>query len=330
MISNTVSLSQHSRPTPRRGDDTCRSRRRHRRDIQLSSLTDLLDLTETGPDRYAADTPAEGPPRLFGGQVAAQALRAATLSVDDDRTVHSLHSYFVRPGRPATDLSLIVERIRDGRSFTTRRVTAVQEDKAIFVLDASFHVSEEGFDWNEPGPADVPDPEQIPPRDPFSNMPAWAKKAAEEAAKASGGQNATPSEMPKFRGPRAASLFELRPLRLGEDFSLHPAWVRVKESFSDDPALHACALTYISDMAVIRSAVAPGAPISWGGASLDHAVWFHRPFRVDEWLLFSVDPVSNFGARGLARGTFHNRDGELVASFVQECLLRSTGMPPPP
>jgi acyl-CoA thioesterase-2 len=319
-VIHTVRLSKHFC-----GD---LSRRRHRRDIQLSSLTDLLDLTEIGVDRYAADTPAEGPPRLFGGQVAAQALRAATLSVPDDRTVHSLHSYFVRPGRPATDLTLEVERIRDGKSFTTRRVTAVQEGAAIFVLDASFHVAEEGYDWNEPGPADVPDPDSIAPRDPFSNMPAWAKKAAEEAAKSGGGD--APAEMPKFRGPRAASLFELRPLRLGEDFSLHPAWVRLKEPFGDDPALHACALTYISDMAVIRSAVAPGAPISWGGASLDHAVWFHRPLRVDDWLLFSVDPVTNHGARGLARGTFHTRDGVLVASFVQECLLRSTGMPPPP
>lgn len=266
----------------------------------------------------------------------------------DDRTVHSLHSYFVRPGRPATDLHLLVERIRDGRSFATRRVTAVQEGAAIFVLDASFHVAEEGYDWNEPGPSDVPAPDSLTSRDPFSNLPDWARKAAAEAARNGGdpqpttevapdsdeagddGDAPAPGSTPRFRGPRAASLFELRPLRLGEDFSLHPTWVRLKEPFGDDPAMHACALTYISDMAVIRSAVAPGAPISWGGASLDHAVWFHRPFRVDEWLLFSVDPVSNFGARGLARGSFHTVDGTLVASFVQECLLRSTGTPPPP
>jgi acyl-CoA thioesterase-2 len=268
--------------------------------------------------------------------------------VPDDRTVHSLHSYFVRPGRPATDLHLLVERIRDGRSFTTRRVTAVQEGAAIFVLDASFHVAEEGYDWNEPGPADVPAPDSLSPRDPFSNLPEWARKAAEEAAKnggnppltatdatssdeaGDGGDAPASGSTPRFRGPRAASLFELRPLRLSEDFSLHPTWVRLKEPFGDDPAMHACALTYISDMAVIRSAVAPGAPISWGGASLDHAVWFHRPFRVDEWLLFSVDPVTNYGARGLARGSFRTVDGTLVASFVQECLLRSTGSPPPP
>lgn len=300
---------------------------RLRKDPPLSSLTDLLDLTEIGPDRYSAATPAEGPPRLFGGQVAAQSLRAATLSVGGDRFVHSMHSYFVRPGRPATDLHLAVERIRDGRSFTTRRVTALQGDEAIFVLDASFHVREDGYDWHEPGPAEVPDPDDVPARDLFGGPPPWARRR--------GAPEATPDEpteppAPRMRGPRAASLFEMRPLRPTEDFSLHPSWIRVKEPFGEDPAMHACALTYVSDMAVIRSAVAPGAPVSWGGASLDHAVWFHRPFRVDDWLLFSVDPVTNFGARGLARGTFHTRSGVLVASFVQECLLRSTGTPPPP
>lgn len=303
---------------------------------------ELLDLDETGPDRYGAITPAEGPPRLFGGQVAAQSLRAATLSVDADRAVHSLHSYFVRPGRPGLPLQLVVERIRDGRSFATRRVTAVQEDEAIFVLDASFHVAEDGFDWHVPMAADTPPPDEVPPRDVFGRRPPWAKGAdaatpdGEAEGEGDGGdddEEITPPGAPpgvRFRRPRAAQLFEMRPLRLGEDFSLHPSWVRLAEPIGDDPSLHACALTYVSDMAVVRAAVAPGAPLSWGGASLDHAVWFHRPFRVDEWLLFSAEPLTNFGARGLARGSFHTQDGALVASFVQECLLRSTGMPPPP
>lgn len=307
---------------------------------------ELLALDETGPDRYGAITPAEGPPRLFGGQVAAQSLRAATLSVAEDRAVHSLHSYFVRPGRPGLPLQLVVERIRDGRSFATRRVTAVQEDEAIFVLDASFHVTEEGFDWHVPMDAETPAPDEVPPRDVFGRRPPWAKGAdtaknddatpddgtAEDDA-AEDQEEVTPPGAPpgvRFRRPRAASLFEMRPLRLGEDFSLHPSWVRLAEPIGDDPSLHACALTYVSDMAVVRAAVAPGAPLSWGGASLDHAVWFHRPFRIDEWLLFSAEPLTNFGARGLARGSFHRQDGTLVASFVQECLLRSTGMPPPP
>jgi acyl-CoA thioesterase-2 len=245
-----------------------------------------------------------------------------------------MHSYFVRPGRPGTQLELVVERIRDGRSFATRRVTAVQGDEAIFVLDASFHVTEDGHDWQVPMAADTPSPDELPPRDIFGRRPPWAPPA-EDGADAEGstdgeGDGGDAPVPPRFRGPRAASLFELRPLRLGEDFSLHPAWVRLAEPIGDDPSLHACALTYISDMAVVRAAVAPGAPLSWGGASLDHAVWFHRPLRVDEWLLFSAEPLTNHGARGLARGSFHTQDGALVASFVQECLLRSTGMPPPP
>ncbi|WP_407650264.1 acyl-CoA thioesterase [Actinomarinicola tropica] len=280
-------------------------------------MLELLDLDATAPDRFEAITPAEGPPRLFGGQVAAQSLRATTLTVPDDRTVHSLHSYFIRPGRPGVPLELRVERIRDGRSFATRRVTAVQGDEAIFVLDASFHVHEDGHDWSEPLAPGVPGPDELPPRELFGRRPPWAPKDADGKA-------------PRFRGPRAASLFELRPVNMGEDFSLHPAWVRLAEPIPDDPALHACALTYVSDMAVVRAAVAPDASPTWGGASLDHAVWFHRPLRVDEWLLFSASPLTNHGARGLARGSFHAADGTLVASFVQECLLRSTGMPPPP
>lgn len=240
----------------------------------------------------------------------------------------------MRPGRPGVPLQLVVERIRDGRSFATRRVTAVQEDEAIFVLDASFHVVEEGFDWQEPAPLGVPGPDEVPPRDLFGSRPPWARSAAAtaeaDASSGDGSNDADEPEPPRFRGPRAAMLFELRPVKLGEDFAIHPAWVRLREPIGDDPSMHASALTYISDMAVIRSAMAPGAPTSWGGASLDHAVWFHRPLRVDDWLLFSVDPVTNFGARGLARGSFHTVDGTLVASFVQECLLRSTGMPPPP
>lgn len=288
---------------------------------------ELLALEEVGADRYGAITPAEGPPRLFGGQVAAQSLRAATLSVGADRSVHSLHAYFVRPGRPGVPLHLVVERIRDGKSFATRRVTAVQGEEAIFVLDASFHVTETGFDWHVPL-GEVAAPDEVPPRDLFGGRPPWLRKTDGEPAPDAAADE--PSTPPRGRRPRAAQLFDMRPLHRGEDFAIHPAWVRLAEPIDDDPSLHACALTYVSDMAVVRAAVAPGAPLSWGGASLDHAVWFHRPFRVDEWLLFSAEPLSNYGARGLARGSFHHEDGTLVASFVQECLLRSTGMPPPP
>lgn len=291
-----------------------------------------------------APTPAEGPPRLFGGQVASQSLRATTLTIPADRRVHSLHSYFIRPGRPNIALHLEVERIRDGRSFATRRVTARQGDEAIFVLDASFHVVEEGYDWQVEAPELRPGPDEVTMGDgpmgmPLGrgrNAPPWMREALE--AEEGAGESDPDARAARIerarrmrRGGPMGGLFDMRPLQVTEDFRPHPAWVRSREPLGDDPNLHACALTFVSDMAVVRSARAPGSDHSgWGGASLDHAVWFHRPFRVDDWLLFSVDPITNHGARGLARGSFHTQDGVLVASFVQECLLRSTGAPPPP
>jgi acyl-CoA thioesterase-2 len=264
-------------------------------------MRDLLELHETAKDRFTAPTPAEGPPRLFGGQVAAQALRAACATVEAGRPVHSLHSYFIRPGRPDAVMELAVERTRDGRSFTTRHVTAIQEDKAIFTLIASFHTPEEGTDWQLPAPEAV-GPAAVAPGSlgqPFATF--WRN---------------SPFLIQSLSGSTQ------RPV-------LHPAWIRLTEAIGDDPVLHACALTYVSDMAVVFSARAPADRTGFGGggASLDHSVWFHRPFDIRQWLLFSVDAVSNFGARGLARGTFHTEAGTLVASIAQEGLLRPTGGP---
>lgn len=264
-------------------------------------LLGILDLQPAGWDRFLAPTPAEGPPRLFGGQVASQAIRAATLTVADGRRTHSLHSYFIRPGRPGVPLELGVERTRDGRSFSTRRVTASQTGEAIFVLDASFHVDEAGDDWQAEGlPDDILRPDQL-------------------------------SDVTLDGSPfRRMNPFEILPIRRVQGFALHPCWIRLREPIPDDDALHVSALTYVSDLAVIGSARAPGSTAGWGGASLDHAVWFHRPVRVDEWLLFSVSPITNFGARGLARGSFQRLDGTLVASLSQECLLRPASPIPPP
>src|SRR5665213_3137802 len=267
------------------------------------SLLGLLTLSPLGEDRWSAPTPAEGPPRLFGGQVAAQSLRAACLSVEDGPRPHSLHGYFVRPGRPDTDLELVVERMRDGRSFTTRHVTAVQEGQAIFELTASFHTDEEGADWQEPTA------ERPPMPDPGE-----------------GERDDSP-----FGGFHATNPFVIRPVRtVGAGFAVHPCWVRLREPLGADPRLHACALAYVSDLAVVQAARAPGSTGMPFGASLDHAVWFHRPVDVSQWLLFTAGPVSNFGARGLARGTFHTSDGVLVASLAQEALLRTTGRFPMP
>jgi len=256
------------------------------------SILEILDLRSDGADRYFAPTPAEGPPRLFGGQVASQALRAATLTVPPYRRPHSLHSYFIRPGRPGITLQLTVERTRDGRSFSTRRVDAAQDGESIFILDASFHVKETGDDWQSDGVLDAPPADELP---------------------------ALPAQTFPFRPMMP---FEIRPIRRTEGFRLHPCWVRLREPIEADEVLHACALTYVSDVAVVGSTRAPGSTLELGDASLDHAVWFHRPVHVDEWLLFSVDPVVNFGARGFARGKFQTADGTLVASVSQECLLR--------
>lgn len=268
------------------------------------SLLSLLNLSPLAEDRWSAPTPAEGPPRLFGGQVAAQSLRAACLTVPPGPRPHSLHGYFIRPGRPDTALELVVERTRDGRSFTTRHVTAVQEDQAIFELTASFHTDEEGMDWHEPWPDAIPGPDEVV--DP--------------------NQDDSP-----FGGFRASNPFMIRPLsRMGSGFAMHPCWVRIREPIGTDPSLQACALAYVSDLAVVQAARAPGSTGMPFGASLDHAVWFHRPVDVNQWLLFSAGPVSNYGARGLARGTFHTAEGLLVASIAQEALLRTSGRFPMP
>jgi acyl-CoA thioesterase-2 len=274
-------------------------------DDRARRLLRLLTLTKTDTDSFRAPVPSGGPERLFGGHVAAQALRAATLTVDADRLVHSLHAYFIRPGRLGDDLELTVDRTRDGRSFTTRRVAVHQSGETIFVLAASFAVEEEGDDWHLPGPQGVPGPDSVKGRE---------------------------SPISQFE---AMTPFDLRPVVVSEpgEFPLiHPLWIRIAGRLPDDPALHACALAYMSDMGVVGSARAPTStlPKMFIGASLDHAVWFHRPVRADEWLLFSVDPVTNYASRGLARGTFHTADGVLVASVAQEALLRSTGRTPLP
>jgi acyl-CoA thioesterase-2 len=266
----------------------------------IDRLLALLDLTPAGSNRWLAVTPdpGDGPPRLFGGQVAAQSLRAATLTVAPERLVHSLHAYFIRPGRPGVPLQLDVERARDGRSFTTRRVSASQDGEPIFVLDASFHVEEEGEDWQPDGSMrDVPHPDAI----------------------------ATP-EAP-FGSFSTMSPFEMRPAGGANPmgFPIHPFWVRAKSRLPDDAALHACAIAFISDMGILGAARPPGGGIErMMGASLDHAIWFHVPVRADEWLLNDAGPLRTAGARGLAHGTMHTVDGVLAVTVVQEGLLRQS------
>ncbi|RAY16421.1 acyl-CoA thioesterase II [Actinomadura craniellae] len=265
-------------------------------DSAVERLLALLDLDPVGDDTFAGSPGSNQPgDRLFGGQVAAQSLRAACLTVAPDRRPHSLHAYFIRPGLPDEPLRFEVRRTRDGRSFSTRHVTAAQGGKPIFELIASFQVTEPGEEWQPPAPAGLPGPEDIGPIE----LPDWVS---------------------------ALAVFDIRPVRgpAADGFVLtHPFWIRVPAPVGDDPAVHACLLTFLSDIGVVHSAMAPGwdTPISHA-ASLDHALWFHHQPRVDEWLLYSVTPTGGAGARGLAHGTLHTEAGLLVASVTQEALLR--------
>ena len=255
----------------------------------------LLELERVGDDSFVAQTQWRGYDRLYGGQVAAQSLRAACSTVELGRLPHSLHSYFILAGRAGEPVQLDVQRTRDGRSFSTRHVTASQGGKAIFELVSSFHVHEDGDDWQLPPPADLALP--AAPRD--GSMPRW---------------------------DGLGGVFEIRPehaLPEYDPFALHPVWLRTAERLDDDPVTHQCLLTFLSDLGVLGSTRAPGTRTSYrNAASLDHSVWFHRPARVDEWLRFSSAPVTNFGARGMARAELHTEAGAHVASVAQESLLR--------
>ncbi|MEU8803590.1 acyl-CoA thioesterase domain-containing protein [Spirillospora sp. NPDC048819] len=257
-------------------------------------LTRMFDLTPLGEDSFLATSPSVGRPRLFGGQVAGQSLRAACLTAGG-RPPHSLHAYFIRPGTPDEPLTFDVSRTRDGRSFSTRHVTASQGGKPILELIASFHDPEDGFDWQADPPSGTPGPEGLP----GLALPSF------------------------FRHPVGFDVRVVDPPGEGEWPISHPFWIRASAPVGDDPALHACLAAYLSDMGVVSSARAPGSPRRLVTAvTLDHAMWFHRPPRVDQWLLYSVDPVTNHGARGLARGTLHTADGTLLVSVAQEALLR--------
>jgi acyl-CoA thioesterase-2 len=250
---------------------------------------------------------------VFGGQVAGQALVAAGRTVPPDRPVHSLHAYFIRPGDPAVPLIYTVDRVRDGRSFTTRRVSAIQHGKTIFVLSASFHHPEPGLDHAATMPK-VPPPESV-------------RSSSERLAEALGLE-----DVPEHFRDSAIDVRAIGPLSVEaeKDPSLRTTrnlvWLRVNGELPDDPLLHVCLMTYASDLTLLDTVlIAHGE--SWysgrvSGASLDHAMWFHRPFRADQWLLYAQESPSASGARGLAWGQVYTQAGELVVSVVQEGMVR--------
>jgi len=282
----------------------------------LHELLELLRLERIEHNLFRGQSQDLGWGAIFGGQVLGQALSAAVQTVPPERPVHSLHGYFLRQGDASKPVVYDVDCIRDGGSFTTRRVVAIQSGKPIFSMSASFQVIEDGYDHGSTMP-DVPGPDDL----------------VSEAELARRMADAIPDKLRKIA--TAARPIEIRPLEPSNP--LRPekrppyrgVWFRAVDRLPDDPAVHRYLLAYASDFHFLTTAMQPHA-VSWlvpgmQVASLDHAMWFHRPFRMDEWLLYSVDSPSASGARGLVRGQLFTREGVLVASTAQEGLMRHRG-----
>jgi acyl-CoA thioesterase-2 len=273
----------------------------------LDELVGLLDLEQLERNLFRGVSPPHSPTRVFGGQVAGQALVAAGRTVEPERAVHSLHSYFLRPGDPQVPIVFDVERVRDGRSFTTRRVRAVQHGEVIFTLGASFQLPQRGVEHAEPPPSGVPAPEDLP------DLGEWLR-----------GERTFLSGVPRPLDLRfvEAPLWTSR--RGPATDQPQRVWMRADGTLPHDPMLHVCLLTYASDLTLLASVLAPHPlPMSQVAmASLDHAMWFHHPFRADEWLLYECRSPSASGSRGLATGRFFTRDGRLVVTAVQEGMVR--------
>ncbi|MEI7891918.1 MAG: acyl-CoA thioesterase II [Myxococcales bacterium] len=280
----------------------------------LDELVNLLALERIETNLFRGQSQDLGWGIVFGGQVLGQALSAAVQTVPSERLPHSLHAYFLRPGNVSKPVVYDVDRIRDGGSFTTRRVVAIQDGQAIFNLAASFQKPEEGLDHQDKLPT-APPPESVPTEQ--ERLAAFAQR------------------LPKFLRGRALAdrPFELRPVDPADDpflpspqAPLRSVWLRATGKLSDDPAMHRYLLAYASDYSFLTTALLPHG-VTWltpgmQVASLDHVMWFHREFRVDEWLLHVIDSPSAQGARGLVRGRVFTADGRLVASTAQEGLIR--------
>ncbi|NRA46649.1 MAG: acyl-CoA thioesterase II [Oligoflexales bacterium] len=278
----------------------------------LEQLLRILDLEQTDADHFKGDSQDLGYRRLFGGQVLAQALVAGYRTVKD-RFAHSLHAYFLRPGDPEETLTYEVDRIRDGRSFTTRRVVAKQKDKPIFNMSISFQIKEEGVEHQSPMPT-VPGPDGL-----ISELER-ARKVADKI----------PEKMRyKATCERPIEIRVVNPINYFSPKKREPTnyhWMKTIAKLPDDPIMHQCLLAYSSDFGLMGTSLNPHG-ISFlqkelQAASLDHTMWFHRDFKMDEWLLYAVESPNANGARGLNFGKFFNRDGKLVASTAQEGLIR--------
>ena len=279
----------------------------------IDSLLSILDLEPLEDNLFRGRSPQQSWQRVFGGQVLGQALVAAVRTVAPERVAHSLHAYFLLGGDPARPIVYSVERVRDGGSFTTRRVTAIQHGRPMFVMSVSFHKAEAGLDHQSgmpsvPGPEDLPSEQELEARL-LAHLPENIRSYWER-------------ERP----------IELRPVDVSRYLAREPrppeqhVWMRATGPLPHDFPLHQCVLAYASDFSLLDTALIAHGKLMFDKdiqlASLDHALWFHRPFRADEWLLYAQDSPSSHGARGFCRGSIFTRDGQLVASVAQEGLMR--------
>ncbi|MFE6148211.1 acyl-CoA thioesterase [Streptomyces sp. NPDC057889] len=286
----------------------------------LESLLDLLDLEQIEQDIFRGQSRSAVVPRVFGGQVAAQALVAAGRTVPGDRHAHSLHAYFLRPGDPGAPIVYTVDRIRDGRSFTTRRVVAVQHGQPIFHLSASFQTYEDGLEHQAAIPS-APDPETLPTA--AEMLPRYADAFVEPGVAERLLEAREAVDLRYVDAPPFGSVGTPQEPR-------SQVWFRTNGKLHgviDEPLLHVCLATYVSDMTLLDSVLLAHGRGGWAvgdvvGASLDHAMWFHRPFRADEWLLYDQESPSASGGRGLGQARIYTRDGQLAISVIQEGVVR--------
>jgi acyl-CoA thioesterase-2 len=279
----------------------------------LNALLATLDLEQLEDNLFRGARGNEGWQRVYGGQVLGQALVAVARTVDPGRSIHSLHGYFLLAGDPAYPIIYDVERIRDGGSFTTRRVKAIQHNRAIFVMSASFHKQETAFDHQVAMP-NVPMPEALPNPKELLNKYLDALPASMRAY----WERERPIDMRVVDVARYMNREKKEPVQ--------HIWLRANGVLPDDPVLHQAVLAYASDFTLLDTALIAHGKLLFDTdiqlASLDHALWFHRSFRADEWMLYAQDSPSAYGARGFCRGNVYRRDGVLVASVAQEGLMR--------
>jgi acyl-CoA thioesterase II len=297
-------MSKHDTPKGNAGDGS---------DPALRALLATLDLEPLEDNLFRGARGNEGWQRVYGGQVLAQALTAAARTVDPSRPAHSLHGYFLLAGDPSQPIIYDVERIRDGGSFTTRRAKAIQHGRAIFSMSASFHKAEEGFDHQSQMP-DVPPPEALPnPKDLIGGL---IEKLPQSMR--SYWERERPIDMRIVDVARYLTREKKTPLQ--------HIWMRANGRLPDALSVHQAVLAYASDFTLLDTALIAHGKLLFDAdvqlASLDHALWYHRPFRADEWMLYVQDSPSAFGARGFCRGTIYARNGDLIASVAQEGLMR--------